>query len=569
MRSTNLKTKPIAATASRTEAKLEQLEDRKYQSSNHEIGINVNAQSSADYAKSLPILKQLGVTTVRLWYGVNDWDNKTVNGALSRAIEYHNAGYDVMMTVSISDRSVPNPADVKSWFGWAANNDALANAVDRWEIGNEVDSSNYFKGTLKQYVSNFLKPASQALHAAGEKVVSAGMSWNPQDVQEIINDGALDMVDYIGFHPYAKGVGQMKNNIATLQQIVAGRKPLLSSEWNVRGFEGDKTAWATAVKDAYSVVHSGFDLDYYYCLFTANTMAGPAGLVDRNGTPNASFYNSFLQASRGGVGTTPTGGTGSTGGGTGNTPAGAGTQIALYNATTDRVISGYTNLKAGQVIDLAALPTRNLAIVVVPNRTAGSVKLNLNGQINVENTAPYSVFGDNGTDLNGRTLATGAYTLKATPYQKINSGGNAYATSTLNFKIVDSKQTTPTPPPVTPAGPDVDVTSYSLIDAKTGKVITGYSNITGNQTISLASLPSRSLALRANVEGDATSVKVTANGKTHIENTAPYAVFYDNFGKYYAWTPGKSTWHISGVAYDQDNAKGTHGNNLSVTLKFV
>ena len=82
----------------------------------------------------------------------------------------------------------------------------MRKAVDRWEIGNEVDSANYFKGTLKQYVSNFLKPASDELHVAGEKVVSAGVSWNPEDVKEMIGYGMLDMVDYVGFHPYARGV---------------------------------------------------------------------------------------------------------------------------------------------------------------------------------------------------------------------------------------------------------------------------------------------------------------------------------------------------------------------------
>lgn len=561
MRSTQHKpSETKAAAATRTVATLEQLEDRKYQAADQAIGMNVNAQTAAEYAKSIPLLKQLGVTNVRLWYSITDWNKHKVDGVLARAIDYKNAGFDVMMTVHIEDKKVPNPADVKSWYAWAAGNDALAQAIDRWEIGNEVDSSHYWNGTLKQYVSNVLKPASDALHAAGEKVVSAGVSWNPEDVREMIGYGMLNMVDYVGFHPYAKGVSSMKSNIAKLQDIVGDRKPLLASEWNVRGFENDKSNWAEAVKDAYPIVHSGFDLDYYYCLFTANTMAGPGGLINRStGAANASFYNAFLQASRGfvgGVGSTPP----STGGNTGNTPSAAVTKIALYDATTDRVISGYSDLKAGQVINLADLPTRNLAIVVIPDKKAESVKMTFNGETQLQNSLPYAVFGDSGSDVFGRQLSAGNYSLSVTPYLKDNAQGTAFATRTLNFSFINK--------PAVPVK-QLGVTDYSLINAKTGAVIKGYEHLTGTETIKLSGLTGISLALRANTEGDVDSVKLTANGKSHIENVEPYAVFGDYFGKFVTWKPTKGTYNISGIGYDLDNAKGQQGATSKLVIKFV
>lgn len=569
-----------AAAAHLPVAQIEQLEDRKYQSGSKQIGINVNDSSTTAYNESLPVLKKLGVTSVRLWYGIDSWSDRKIEGGLQRAIDYSNQGYDVTMTIAIDDGKVPNPSDVKAWFAWAAGNDALRKAVDRWEIGNEVDTSAYFKGTLKQYVSNFLSPASQALHAEGEQVVSAGVSWNPEDVKEMIGYGMLDMVDAVGFHPYAKGVSQMKTNIASLQQIVAGRKPLVATEWNVRGFESNKTQWADALQDAYPIVRSGFDIDYYFCLFAINSPAGPAGLMyAKTNTINTAFYNDFLQASQGVSSTPVVGGTPSTGGSgssssggtsTGNTPSQTDIKIALYNADTDTVISGYTDIKANQVIDLAKLPTRNLALVIVPtSSSAKSVKMKLNGKTVIQNSKPFAYFGDTYGNLHGQHFSAGSFSMVVTPYTKAGATGTAFASRTLNFSVKDTTKVTPPSTGTGDADHTAEVNSYSLINALTGQVIKGYSNITSNMTISLSSLPSTALALVANADEDAKSVKFNLNGYVHTETALPYAVLSDNNGKFNAWTPHVGKYVLSGTAYSGKNATGTKGSSLSVALNFV
>ena len=578
MRSSN-QNRQVAAAARHAVAELEQLESRKLQAANHEVGINVNDNSDGSTERALPALKALGVTSVRLWYSVRDWQSEKISGGLLRAIEYHDAGYDVTLTIAIGDKQVPSTGDVHDWFSWAANDKALKKAVDRWEIGNEVDSPNYFKGSLKQYVSNFLKPASDELHDAGEKVISAGFSWNPQDVKEIIGYGALDMVDYVGFHPYGKGVRLQKQRIEELQDIVGDRKPLVATEWNVRGYENDKPAWAASIDDSYRQVHAGFDLDYYYCLFTADTMAGPAGLIKKTGQVNAQFYNAFLKASQG-LATNPTL-PGTTPPNDGNTPSSSGDiKIALYNAKTDRVISGYENLKADQVIDLASLPTRDVAIVIVPKK-AESVKMTLNGKTKIDSSGPYAYFGETGGNFKGTNLSVGGYALKVTPYKKDNAKGTAYASRTLNFTVKDSAKTptdpttptTPTTPNQPTDGPDPDknaeVTSYTLVDSKTGKAIKGYEHITKSQTISLASLSTRSLALLANVDEDAQSLKLSVNGKNHVENNVPYSFFYDNHGKLGTWTAKRGMYDFSAVAYAGKNAKSGQGSTMALSIKFV
>jgi len=60
------------------------------------------------------------------------------------------------------------------------------------------------------------------------------------------------------------------------------------------------------------------------------------------------------------------------------------------------------------------------------------------------------------------------------------------------------------------------------------------------------------------------SVKLSFTGQsTRIENTAEYDVFAS------PWNAVAGSYALSGTAYSLDNAKGTVGNTLRVTLKFV
>ncbi len=263
------------------------------------IGINVNDGSTAFMLKSTPVMKQLGVTTVRLWHDADFTKTPVWGGVLQRALDYKRRGFDVMLVIQTKDGADTDPADVKAWFEWALSNPQLKASVDRWEIGNEPDHARYWDGTLKSYVSDFLKPAARALHAAGEKVVSAAPSWNPDDVAEMISYGILSYTDYVGYHPYGRGVSVVKRRVALVNEIVAGRRPIIASEWNVRGFEDDAPEnWAQAVQDAYPSINRIFAYNYYYALRTVPTLAGPAGILNRDGTRNTPFYNAFSSFQR-------------------------------------------------------------------------------------------------------------------------------------------------------------------------------------------------------------------------------------------------------------------------------
>jgi len=96
--------------------------------------------------------------------------------------------------------------------------------------------------------------------------------------------------------------------------------------------------------------------------------------------------------------------------------------------------------------------------------------------------------------------------------------------------------------------------------------------ITDGMTIDLASLPTRSLAVRAETAGSVGSVRfgynATANFRT--ENTAPFALHGDTSGTYKAWTPAIGTHTITATAYSLDNASGSLvGTTLKVTFRVI
>ena len=335
-------------------AAIETLENRQLMSASFKIGIGVNDGSTSFMNVATSKLKSLGVQTVRL-YASPDFNKRSWDGVLDRAIDYSNAGFDVTLTVNPKNGNVYSAGAVGGWFDWALSNSSLKNAVDRWEIGNEPDHSEYWKGSLSSYVSNLLKPAYESLHADGETVASAGPSWNPDDVQTMIDSGLLNYTDYVGFHPYANGADAVIKSLSDIKAVVAGRKPLIATEWNVRGLEGNASAWAAADRSVFSAIQSTFAINYYYAAEKVNTPAGPAGIMYKNGSPNQPFYDMFASF-RGIAGVTvPTGSISSGSAGNGNTAAGGSGSIAgsVFNDdNADGVWNGSENASGVRTVFL-------------------------------------------------------------------------------------------------------------------------------------------------------------------------------------------------------------------------
>jgi hypothetical protein len=277
--------------------------------------------------------KQLGVQAVRLWIGLdsydarpNAWDSVPAFGygadgkpqvgnparTMARAFELSRMGFKVLLVLNNNTGSVPDgPDQVRGLVRHLMNSTetpdsttTLANIVDQWEIGNEVDQSYYWQPSgsgkvagLTSYVDNFLIPAADELHSAEdpanwEQVVSAGVSYNPADVKTILDvlaaRNALADVDFVGFHPYAAydasnpSVNPIRDNTLLARSYAdAVGKSMIATEWNVRGFGNtgaNDAKWAKSADEIYrTVIAPNFSSAYYFGLI--NNWAARGGTV--------------------------------------------------------------------------------------------------------------------------------------------------------------------------------------------------------------------------------------------------------------------------------------------------
>ena len=96
------------------------------------------------------------------------------------------------------------------------------------------------------------------------------------------------------------------------------------------------------------------------------------------------------------------------------------------------------------------------------------------------------------------------------------------------------------------------VLSFTLINADTDLPIASFDPLTSGSTLNLATLPTRNLNVRANV--NTTSVgsvrfALDANANFRTENTAPYALAGDSNGDFSPWTPTVGTHTLTATPY--------------------
>ncbi len=241
-------------------------------------------------AQAIPIMKALGMKSVRIWYGINSWTAGVDNGDIQKAAAYKAAGISV--TMAFVSKKVGDAATVKSFFQKLASRSDLRNAVDYWEIGNEMNLGAYWNSSLKSYVTNYLKPAYEAIHPfSSEKVVGGAVSWDVNAAKELVKHGYNNYCDYAGFHPYGES-GAIVAERTKNAKAAFNNKPLIVSEWNVQ-FVSDQNKWAKEITIAAKALSQYTHLSYYYALKVDGSHVGKGGAVYSNGTKNPTFYNAL------------------------------------------------------------------------------------------------------------------------------------------------------------------------------------------------------------------------------------------------------------------------------------
>ena len=114
------------------------------------------------------------------------------------------------------------------------------------------------------------------------------------------------------------------------------------------------------------------------------------------------------------------------------------------------------------------------------------------------------------------------------------------------------------------------VTSLTLINADNDQDL---QTLTNGSTLNLATLPTKNLNIRANTNpATVGSVKFSLSGaqsKSTTETAKPYALFGDNNGNYYAWTPATGSYTLKATPYTASKASGTAGTPLNISFSVV
>ncbi len=346
------------------------LESRVHLAGQHPLAINFTDEAAwtSQFSYTVSKAKEAGITAVRLWLGFdsynarpNAWDSvpafrdrdqgdgrqrqNLAPEVIRNAFKLAREGFSVNLVIQPEDgRPADTHSQLKAFIRHLmeatetqSSTIPLKDVIDMWEIGNEVDSGSYWATSasnktagIHEYVDDFLIPAADELHAGAddEKVISAGVSYNPADLKTILDrlqsKGRLDAIDFAGFHPYGiydpsnPSYNEPKSRTQTAKSYAdAVGKKLVATEWNVRGFGNTgsrNNEWAQAIDDIYKqVILPNYETAFYFAMVNnwsgrgGNTSARPGSLLKHDGsvsvTPNSSFsaledyYNSPLSNS--------------------------------------------------------------------------------------------------------------------------------------------------------------------------------------------------------------------------------------------------------------------------------
>jgi len=255
--------------------------------------------NDTEVERALPVLRDLGVRWTRVWVDV-DWQQKAEPPAFQAARDLKAAGFKVIMV--FNQAKVPADEQVKAYFDWVQTVPGLPEAVDIWEILNELNLPRYWQGTAEEYVNQVLRPAWEALHPSGELILGGSFTaYQRQNrrlgtnvTHDYLAAGYLNYVDYAGSHPYTKTVREMKQHITEVKKLY-GSTPIILSEWNFKQ-QPEMDTWAAMLDEVRPYLRDRVVTACYYRLLGFDQEGGWPGIVaaSKNSyTPVEPFYSLY------------------------------------------------------------------------------------------------------------------------------------------------------------------------------------------------------------------------------------------------------------------------------------
>ncbi|MBD2722164.1 InlB B-repeat-containing protein [Hymenobacter armeniacus] len=118
--------------------------------------------------------------------------------------------------------------------------------------------------------------------------------------------------------------------------------------------------------------------------------------------------------------------------------------------------------------------------------------------------------------------------------------------------------------------PDCNATSFTLVNADDD---TDIQTLVNGAVLDLATLPTRNLNIRANANPATTaSVVFSLSGaatQNATENVLPYALFSDDGGNYFPWTPPVGNYVLTATPYSAAGGTGTPGQALAINFSVT
>lgn len=267
--------------------------------------LGVHAGSDTNVHKAIEPLRALGVRWVRLWADV-DWEQPAEHSSFQQARDFHAAGFRVILELSCHEtKKLSDPAAVRAWCDWVLTVPGMKEAVDIWEIGNEINVERYWPGTPEQYVELLLQPAWESFHPQGEKVLGSSFTVYQENnklstarTARAVAAGYLDYCDYAGLHPYTHTPREAEIFMREIETLY-GRKPIIITEWNLKQSKdpAQRGAWAqrrAMQEEAWGSLRERADVICYYRLLESEREGGWPGLLKKDYTPQRPFYEMFL-----------------------------------------------------------------------------------------------------------------------------------------------------------------------------------------------------------------------------------------------------------------------------------
>lgn len=226
------------------------------------------------WKKMIPLLRELNVTDLRVWQQIN-WNRLPTTADYAHLQPYIDAGFNILCTATTPN--IPIVGDAHRWFQAAAA--AARTRVNAFQILNEINLPNFWKGTMQQAVTNVLQPAWQNL-APWFLVVSPSISEDKNDTlqHQLSVQMQNETPDARDAHPYGANAPEFVKRLNQTRAAIPKFARLILSEAQVHG--ASTSGWISyqpIIWEAAKAAHvSAF---YYYCGIYKPKLAGKAGLL--------------------------------------------------------------------------------------------------------------------------------------------------------------------------------------------------------------------------------------------------------------------------------------------------